>query len=85
MATWRYRGHCIALTLITPHVFKQYLSPFSAAKCSKLELHASMYYISINIASFLSVLKLLVQRYLSFYSVDNSDANFLNPFFKFHC
>ena len=46
MATWRYRGHCIALTLITPHVFKQYLSPFSAAKCSKLELHASMYYIS---------------------------------------
>ena len=45
MATWRYRGHCIALTLITPHVFKQYLSPFSAAKCSKLELHASMYYI----------------------------------------
>ena len=33
----------------------------------------------INIASFDSVLLLFVQRYPSFYSVDNSVANFLNP------
>ena len=51
-------------------MFKQYLSPFSTAKCSKLEIRASMYVLYIvlysNIASFVSVLLLFVQAIFHF-------------------